>query len=414
MSDSQARTENSRAHGPRTSVAIGESFRGRRNSLNFLRLVLAAIVLFDHTHALGGFGTVYIFGKSTPSTMAVFGFFGISGYLIAASAERNSVGRYLWQRVLRIAPAFWICLIITAMVFGLIGWFHSNPSCGFSCYVHVPNGPVDYIYRNSWLKVNQQAITGTLRGVPFPVSWNGSLWTLFYEFLCYLALAVLAVTRLLRHRWTVALLALAVWTTEIVTTSVPSLNAQLNNPAHFDLSVMFAFLPVFLAGSLIYLYRDNIPDSGAIALACVGAIVVGFVVPLGPQAKGFTLASSSSLVAPALAYLLLWLGIHLPFQKVGARNDYSYGVYIYAFPVSQLLALWSVHRWGYLAYQSLVVLLTIPFAVGSWWLIERRALRFKKLSFRTTEAEVAPKSEPGGPAEPVPLPTLVGEYEPPG
>ncbi|PWG11974.1 hypothetical protein DF268_18615 [Streptomyces sp. V2] len=34
-----------------------------------------------------------------------------------------------------------------------------------------------------------------------------------------------------------------------------------------------------------------------------------------------------------LAYALVWLAIRLPapFRRIGARNDYSYGIYIYGF-----------------------------------------------------------------------------------
>jgi peptidoglycan/LPS O-acetylase OafA/YrhL len=92
--------------------------------------------------------------------------------------------------------------------------------------------------------------------------------------------------------------------------------------------------------------------------------------------------SGSTLIAPALSYPLLWLGIHLPFQRVGAHNDYSYVVYIYAFPVQQLLAMWQVQRWGYAAFVFLGVVGTVPFAVASWWLIEKRALKLKRLDLR--------------------------------
>lgn len=346
------------------------------------------MVLFDHAIVLGGFGSNAILGKTNMGTVAVYGFFGISGYLIAASATRNSVGRYLWQRALRILPAFWICLIVTAFFFGLIGWFHGNPRCGISCYVRASDGPLDFIARNSWLRLNQSNIADTLHGVPLPGPWNGSLWSLYYEFLCYLIVAALAATRLLRHRWAVAVLAAGVWALEIAITSVPSLNAQVNDFRNSSAFLMLALVPIFLAGSLLYLYRDEIRDSGVAALVCLGVFLISFVVPLGNHVPAYTL-TSANLFAPVLIYPLLWLGIHLPLQRVGARNDYSYGVYIYAWPVSQLLALWGVYKWGYLVYALLIVLLTSPFAVASWWLIEKHALRLKKWTPRLGAPQVS-------------------------
>ena len=124
---------------------IEQSFSAKRNSLNFLRLILALAVVFSHSITLGLFGSEWILGRTTLGTVAVYGFFGISGYLIAGSAGRNNTGRYLWQRFLRIFPAFWVCLIVTAFLFGTIAWFHSNPglsrTCGLRCYLTEGMGP---------------------------------------------------------------------------------------------------------------------------------------------------------------------------------------------------------------------------------------------------------------------------------
>jgi peptidoglycan/LPS O-acetylase OafA/YrhL len=353
---------------------IGQSFSPRHNSLNFIRLVLATTVAVDHALGLGGFSDPLAqFGP-----LSVYGFFGISGYLIAASAAHNTVGRYLWQRVLRIFPAFWVCLILTAFLFGLLAWFHQNPNCGVSCYVHAPVGPLDYIRQNFWLRIDQQRIANTLTGVPFGSDWNGSLWSLFYEFLCYLMLALFAMSGILRHRWIVAILAAAAWGAELVITWNSALNAQINIFTATDATRLLQLVPIFLTGTLLYLYRDKVPDSIWLAAASAVLVALSFVIPLDGRDREFGL-TLTNVFAPALAYLMIWLGIHLPLYKVGVRNDYSYGIYIYGYPVAQLLAVWGVYRWGAVGYLSSVTLLTALFAVGSWWLIEKHALRLKKI-----------------------------------
>ena len=104
--------------------------------------------------------------------------------------------------------------------------------------------------------------------------------------------------------------------------------------------------------------------------------------------------TASDLLAPVIAYPLLWLGVHLPLHRVGARNDYSYGIYIYPFPVTQLLAIWGAWRLGYPLFSLLCVIGTIPFAVASWWVIEKRALSLKKLDPKATLARtLGPKPE---------------------
>jgi peptidoglycan/LPS O-acetylase OafA/YrhL len=362
---------------------IGGSFLPRRNSLNFLRLVLAVAVVFSHARTIGGFGSEVIFGKTTLGTMAVYGFFGLSGYLIAGSATRNHVGRYLRQRILRIFPAFWVCLIVTAFVFGAIVWYHANPAvanrCGISCYVREPGGPVGYVLHGLWLQVHQSTIAHTLPLGYFRPVWNGSLWTLYFEFLCYLMLAALSLIGLLRHRLAVAILAGSVWIAEIIITAIPSLNQSFSPADNWDLMKMLTFVPIFLGGSLLFLYRDKIPDSGLLAWGCALLVGLGLALPVGNSMPTFTL-TSMDLTAVFLVYPLVWLGIHLPFHMIGAHNDYSYGVYIYAYPVQQLLVVWGVSRWGYWPYTLLAVALIFPIAMASWWGIEKHALKLKTLN----------------------------------
>ncbi len=364
--------------------SIGEAFSPRHNSLNFLRLVFAASVIFTHASQLMNPGTEAILHKTTIGTPALYGFFTISGFLIAGSVERTKPLRYLWQRALRVFPAFWVCLLVTAFGFGLIGWFHSHAgaarSCGLSCYLREPGGPLSYVFHNSWLKLNQQGITNTLAGSKLPNLWNGSIWTLFYEFVCWIGLAALGLIGALRHRWTLVVLAASIWISLLTITAVPNLNVEFN--VFHSVGVLwkswFELVPIFLVGTLLYLYRDKIPDSGWLALGSLGLFLVGLVLPIGDKFPGYTL-TSTDVTAVFFAYPVIWLGMHLPFQAVGARNDYSYGTYIYAFPIQQLLVLWGVSAWGYWPYSLLALSIALPFGVASWWAIEKHALRLKKI-----------------------------------
>lgn len=364
---------------------FADAFSVRRNSLNFIRLVLALLVIVSHAITLGGFGSEDILNKTTLGTLAVYGFFGISGYLIAGSATRNRVGRYLWQRFLRIVPAFWACLIVTAAVFGPIAWFHSShrlgSHCGLSCYASAQDGPFSYLIHNGWLRVSQPQISGTPAGLPTPLIWNGSLWTLFYESLCYLLLGLLALMGLLRRRVLVLVLAAVAWLAELLITSVPGLNSHFSVFDNWDVMNVLTFVPLFLTGALLYLYRDSVPDSGMLAASCTALFAVSLALPIGAAIPAYTL-TSTAVFGIALVYPVLWLGAHLPFTTIGARNDYSYGIYVYAFPVQQLLATWNVQRWGYFAYMFFGIIGTAPLAIASWWLVERHALKLKQLHYK--------------------------------
>ena len=93
----------------------------------------------------------------------------------------------------------------------------------------------------------------------------------------------------------------------------------------------------------------------------------------------------SQLTAPFLAYLLIWLGSVLPSPAVVLRHDISYGLYIYAFPVQQLLILTGIHERGLLLYDLVALLATIPLAVASWLLVERPVMRRARAATRPAE-----------------------------
>ena len=355
--------------------AIGVALDPKRNSLNFLRLVLAFCVVYSHASDLGWFGfRNVVVNRSELGGIALYGFFGISGYLIAGSASRNGVGRYLWQRFLRIIPAFWVCLVVTGFVLGAIALaIDPVPHCGYVCYLKLHPGPFSFVYSNALLKMNQTAVANSQVFLA-----NGSLWTLFFEFLCYLLLAGLSFLGVMRRRGWVALIALGIFAAELVTTLVPSWNSMFNIYHNFiPMNFMVLSLP-FLGGTLIYLYRERVPDSALLATACSIAFVASLHLPTYGYPPTLRL-TPSSFGAFLIAYPLLWLGAHLPFSWIGSKNDYSYGVYIYAFPLTQLLISLRAQRLGFWPFMLLTASVTLAFAVASWWLVEKHALRLKKV-----------------------------------
>ena len=312
--------------------------------------------------------------------MAVYGFFGISGYLIARSAETHGVLRFVWLRAVRIFPGFWVALVMTAYVFGPLVWLivhHGTPRAGLGHYFSPPphnwlppNSPFSYVWNNWWLQIQQIWISGIIR--------NSSLWTLYFEFICYLILAAMALIGLLRRRLLVVALTAVIFAAVAAISLIPAWNRHFNVYLNWVPMNILKFLAVFLVGTLLYLYRESVPDSGWLALGC--SVVAYGSLWLTPSIDRFALhVTITDVFIPAMVYPVLWLGAHLPGRSIGVPNDYSYGLYIYAFPVAQLLALWGAYRWGYAAYVGLTFLVTATLAVTSWWLIEQRFLRLKDL-----------------------------------
>ena len=363
---------------------IGESLSDRNNSLNFLRIFLASVVLLSHAAGLAGFHSwVLMINQTSAAELALYGFFAISGYLIAESVQRHSAIGYLWRRCRRIFPGLIFCLLITAFVFGILAWTHgSHPGQGISSYFKAQDGPFTYVIRNAFLDNpywSQLTIAGT--PISYIPAWNGSIWTLYFEFLCYLLLLGLALLGFLKRRPLALLCSISLWILITVITVTPSLSMYFHFGLRLPTEQLLRFFTLFLAASVIYLYRDKIPDSGWIALACIPIYAVGVLLPLGGRAPTAQFTPIDIFI-PFLIYPILWCGIHLPFKKIGSKNDYSYGIYIFGWPITELLITWNVQRFGVLPFEILCFVCTLPFAIISWWLVEKRAIKFSPKIFK--------------------------------
>ncbi|SOD70547.1 peptidoglycan/LPS O-acetylase OafA/YrhL [Jatrophihabitans sp. GAS493] len=335
--------------------SIAAAYRGRQNSLNFLRLLLAVTVLLAHQVELGGFGSDQASPEIRAGRWAVAGFFAISGFLITNSRRRRSFGSYLRHRFLRIYPAFLVCLILTAVIFAPLAQVIGPGRVEWGSAGH-------YVLDNLALNINQYDIRHTLDSVPFPQAWDGSLWTLYFEFACYLMIGLLlfAPLRLHRHLVLVAFVLLLIVA-----------SAHVAGGRFINYTELATLGTAFFAGALAALWSDRLrlgwPIAAVAAVACGVAMAVDRLDTLG---------------AIPLTYLLLWLGARLRLDRVGARNDISYGIYIYAFPLQQLLVLLTVQHLGYPISSLLAMLLTVPVAAASWFAVERPALRLAQRSDR--------------------------------
>ena len=325
----------------------------RYNSLNALRLFLALLVIVSHAPLVAGLGTPVMVGDVQLGDWAVAGFFVISGWLITGSRLHLDLVAFLWRRALRIYPAFWVALVVTALMFAPLAVMVGGGE-------YRPAQALGFVFRNATLNIGQPSIPGTLQGADYSTHWNLSLWTLRWEFLCYLGIAALLTLGWARSRRWVVLVAFLVVSVPYAYTVVQDLPATLGFAQASRLGGSF------LAGAVAYRYRDKIPANAWMAMLAVLALVALYLLEM---VRG--------LGAVPLAYLTLWLGGVLPLQQLGRTNDVSYGVYIYAFPIQLLLAMVGVPDLGLVAYTLLCMVAVLPLAWASWLLVERPALQFK-------------------------------------
>ena len=342
------------------------------NSIGFLRVVLAAMVIYTHAHYLGGFAEEplmrWTHGALSAGTLAVQCFFVLSGWLVASSWLRLQSGpAFLWHRILRLGPGFWVCLIVTAALFGpLIHWTSPTPR---GAYLALEPSAPGYVWHNLLQPRAQISIGDLTANTPRPGDLNGSLWTLFYEGACYLAVVVCGLMARLGRRGRYAFAVLA----GVLLVAHPFARAGFlpagvlrlfDTPGkimcwHFATGMACAVFPSLTPG----MGRQPWP-----ALAGFAALMAAW--RLG----------CSEIVSPfALPPVLFWLAERLPVRNWERRvgGDYSYGLYVYGYPVQQLLAHWGAHRLGLAAFMFLGLLTAGAFAWLSCQFVEEPALRLR-------------------------------------
>jgi peptidoglycan/LPS O-acetylase OafA/YrhL len=334
-------------------------FDPRRNSIGFLRVLFATLVIVSHAWPLGGFGKDPGRASNNLGFLAVEGFFALSGFLITRSGSSLGTGRFLWHRMLRIFPAYWVCLVVIAAGFAPIVWHASH---SLSQYFLASPSPLGFFVNNVVLTNAQQSIGDTLLTNPYPTLWDGPLYTLYYEFVCYLVIAALGALRILNRRVVLALgIGVWVWQQLILFGLVGAFD-----PRQATLTVCF------LAGSLVWLWRDKLL-SPRLSWWLAGAAAV-------IAATTYLTAGFRQIGVLAFAYLVIWAGAKLPFHRFGVKRDFSYGMYIYGWPMLQLASFFGLNALGLPVYLAIVVVATLGLAAASWYLVESRALRLKNAS----------------------------------
>ncbi len=285
------------------------------------------------------------------------GFFVISGFLIAQSWTRSpNPLKFLKRRVSRIYPGFIVAALLTALV---VVPFATDPA------TRRPIAIGNFLMQTLRLQVFD--VSPVFVHNANPNALNGSLWSVPFEFWCYIGILLLGVTGMLRRRW----LVVAIFAAVIAWHFYLSITGWL--PGGKILGVIFGFplfwaivLPFFLAGTLFHLFGGTELFRKPLMIAAFAILVASNFIPNGLLV---TLPICGAYLLLGLAYLPLLRPLNL-----GRFGDFSYGTYLYAYPIEQLIVKYGG---GTMAPLKLF-LLAAPLSVGvgalSWFLIERHFL----------------------------------------
>lgn len=340
-----------------SKINASTSNMGHENSFTFVRWFAAGLVLYGHSFVFLGLPEPVFMQWITLGPLGVYIFFSISGYLVAQSWENDPhVLRFLLRRILRIFPGLAICIFISAVFIGpmvtrlSLSDYFSHPQ--FSGY-----------FTNVFLKINF-SLPAVFEKNKFPHAVNGSLWSLPVEFFMYLVLAV--------------------WS-RIVAPKIGYLIAAL----------VFLFLALNWAMSKQEMLVFYNTDMRQVAI-CGAYFWVGALFQKIKIANIFSISSLSitliiwvcltvdmklfiafSYFCIPLFFLALGDAYHPILSKIN-NYDFSYGIYIYSFPIQQVIANFYPNMW-IVEY----IFWTIVFSVGvgsvSWYLIEKPALKLKPI-----------------------------------
>lgn len=340
----------------------------QKNSLDLLRLVAASLVLYSHQHALMGRAEPLFFGWTTFGGAGVTMFFFLSGMLVWSSWVRDEdLRRFFMRRSLRIFPALWLIVLVTVFLLGpvfstlgLMDYWASSSS---------------WRYLSTALLVVHHSLPGVFADNPFPAAVNGSLWTLPVEFLCYITVAALGCITWGSRQ---VLIALGLGLSVLLASFAPQV-LGLRFVPHFEMVAVF-WAGVYYAGVI-----QNKGEDKSTYVALNQALAWG----LGALSLlGFYLWSDRGLERTAmLVCAAVLVQVALKFSA-GAKltnrlGDLSYGVYIFAFPVQQIVVHWGQGAgWGFGVSLALSFVLTGALAFASWHLLEKQALRFKPTTRR--------------------------------
>ncbi len=339
---------------------------------NLVRIVLATSVLVWHSFSIVD-GNPSAGAESVGWPLFHFMvpmFFILSGYLVTGSALRLPLRQYLLNRALRIVPALAVVCVLAAMVIG--PFFTALPLSQYFSDREFGR------YFLNIIGIVQYRLPGVFNTNPLAGVVNGSLWTVPFEIGCYLIMAMLVLAGVLRRASLSALIALG-W---LALAALVYQGNWLVDVPFFDQAARYfvvtgaAVVPFFFAGSALFLARGRVPFDARVAVSIMLLLVAEAVFLDGSR---FSVEPLFDLLMLApLAYLVIYAGLQplpeLPFFRHG---DYSYGVYLFHFPILQMLQNYFgfSQSWQLLAIGFPIV---VCFAALSWHFVEKPVVSLRK------------------------------------
>jgi len=336
-----------------------EKTANRNNNFDILRFLAALQVLIYHG--------ILCYGNKNPKWFITFNgvavFFVISGFLVTRSWCNNpNIFIFLKKRILRIFPALIAVVLFTALVLGPV-------VTSLSLKEYFTDSAFFNYFKNIFLYEIYHLLPGVFQSNPLNTSVNASLWTLPLEFFMYCLIAIFGITKILNKKYFHLILLIFIISLFYVFTHIYIIK--------WSYIQFIDLLSLFFISSGFYIYRKRIILSFRLFLICSAIFLSGIIVSykIDVVFEYFRLLSLSCMVI-YIAYC------KIPYiNNFGKYGDFSYGIYLWAFPVSQTLVYFWHDKFNIFTYIVSVFLITLFIAVLSFKFIEKPALKLKNKKF---------------------------------
>lgn len=331
-----------------------------KNCFDFLRFFFAANILLAHLCELSQNKNLAFLSYFSNAIIGIKGFFVISGFLVAKSyVNTPSLKEYFIKRAKRILPAYVVVILLSTLIFAF-----------FSSYSFLAYFSDSSVYQYlGWNLIFMNFMHPCLPGLfdnNLHCAVNGALWTLKVEEGFYMVLPLIFYV-IRKSRKPLLILA---------SLYVLSLLYWFVMESHFNQPLLAKQLPgylsYFVTGIFLFLNFDFIMKNKTRLLFL--SVLVLLMCYFSNLEIDFLYPAAFGLIVIIAAYNLSFL------NNFGKYGDFTYGLYIYHFPVIQLFRhynLFEKHNPFLMAIA--VILITLFFALLSWFFIEKRFLdRFKK------------------------------------
>ena len=330
--------------------------RPRFNNLDELRLILAGIVAVRHIIVIAELDKLRPLLSFLSSEFAVSGFFVLSGFLVFSAFKHGDAKRYALRRCVRIYPAY-LTVLVVAVIAGIL-------SAAILDNVNIPPSEViRYLAANGAFLNFVHPNLGNLFSGQYQVAVNGALWTIKIEVLFYLIVPVLAVlvTRITALPVLVAMAAIGVFWPHFVAIAEAVLGRTL--PATM-VNQLPDYLHLFAAGIALSRTVSGQMTVRVLSLLCVGTCVA--LASFNPLMPYYYM-----IVLPVMIYVVM----QLPQITILKRNDFSYGLYLFHWPVAQFMVMHFNGTMPDAVFFAVTLAVAALFSALSWFLIERPMIR---------------------------------------